>query len=363
MCFKTASPSDRNERKEDSCCAQNGKESIYNENNELKAVHALPLLPVAVYGTLQFSLAFPEMLWSKASLYYIPAWWHYDKTNTFFDNTAWTWGTDYAIGAFMAIWAWKCITCKGSLLNNDLRHVSALLLALYCISVLSGGWAHQHCKTLNCLNSFYFRLLWFVCVGTVAMAGGVIGAIGSKLGKSFDACDVKTHFRVPILPDHFWIGWSILLTAVCALGGMSFKRPACDIFIAGTTQFVPTAYSIITVFSRKWNIPKDDSNRCHNQNHFNGKTHATTTKTLQKYITDNVSLSHRLLYYISLLLNAPLLPSYPLLLHQKLPLGLINTILHANLLIAWSLQFYTVWGFALVFANAQENSKQKKHLQ
>lgn len=251
MCFKTVSSSDRNERNEDSCHKQNGTESICNENNELKAAHAVPLLPLAAYGTLQFSLAFPAVLWSKAPLYYVPAWWHYDETNTFFDNSAWTWGTDYAIGAFMAFWAWKCLTCKGSILNNELRYVSALLLALYCISVLSGGWAHQHCKSLDCLNSAYFRFLWFICVGTVAMAGGVIGAIGSKLGKSFDACGVKTHFQVPILPDYFWIGWSILLTAVCALGGLSFKRPACDIFIAGTTQFVPTAYSIVIVFFTK----------------------------------------------------------------------------------------------------------------
>lgn len=37
-------------------------------------------------------------------------------------------------------------------------------------------------------------------------------------------------------PWYVWPFYGTFMTAACAMGYMSFKRPACDIFIAGITQ-------------------------------------------------------------------------------------------------------------------------------
>lgn len=309
-----------------------------DENDVMKSSHALLLLPIISYATFKFSLAFPEILWSKATMYYIPAGWTYDEDNSVFDNSVWTWATDYIIAFFMALGSLYCLRCKGSILNSEIRYLMAGLLSLYFASVLSGGICHQYFKTVESMNSISFRLLWFICVGTVSMAGGLIGAIGSNIAKSLNALNVESHFKVTVIPNIFWIGWCVVLTAICASGEMSFKRPPCDIFIAGTTQFVPSAYTILVILCRKWNLLPNIN--------YERKT---------KFIQKETTLLDRSLICISFVLNAPLLPLYPLLVHQQLSLGLINTLLHTNLLMAWGLQCYSVRRLCFKLAEVEDS--------
>lgn len=303
---------------------------------------SLSFLPVISYLTFQFSSIFPHVLWSKSYLYYIPANWQYDEANTVFDDSMWTWGTDYILAIFMALGSWRCFfgcTRKSRIILGDAPYAASILMLLYCISVLSGGIAHQYYHTVESLNTSSFRNLWFICVGTVAFAGGPMGAIGSNLAKVFKHMNVDSHFNMPILPNIFWFGWSIIMMAVCFKGDMSYKRPPCDIFIAGTTQVVPSAYCILVVLSQKWNFQRTRNN----------------VDNITQKILNEVTPVHLFLYTICWVLNAPLLPAYPHLLHHQLPECLINTMLHCNLFIAWSLQSYTTRRFFVIISKAVES--------
>lgn len=323
------------------------KEKLSTENSirvKSQELLSLLLLPFICYAAFTFSKAFPRILWSKSVLYYIPAQWEYNEENTHFDNTILTWGTDYILAVIMSYGSWKCLSCKQMSLTDELRHTSFLLFFLYFVSVLSGGVAHQYFRTLDSLNSTSFRFLWFVCVSTVAMAGGAIGAVGSKLCKAFDEMGVESYFNVMILPDSFWFGWSIMLTLFCANGDMSYYRPAADIFIAGTTQIFPTVYVILITISHKWSS--------------NNSSQSDTLHNFLKLVT----VFHLILLCVSFLLNAPLLPAYPLLLHMKLPAGVINALLHCNLLVAWGSQCYSVYRLSLAFANAEDEKTLNKKI-
>jgi hypothetical protein len=100
-----------------------------------------------------------------------------------------------------------------------------------------------------------------------------------------------------------------LATAVVIGGGFSFQRPACDIFIAGITQFPSTFYLMyIFTFGLSASMP-----------------------TVQRWA--------RIVGVIGFILNAPLLPMYPLLVqYTDWTLGSVNTLLHTWLLVAWSMQ-------------------------
>lgn len=303
---------------------------------------SLLLLPFISYFIFKFSCIFPHVLWSKSYLYYIPANWQYDEVNTVFDDSMWTWGTDYILAIFMALGSWRCFfgcTRKSRIILSDAPCAASILLFLYCISVLSGGIAHQHYHTVESLNTSSFRILWFICVGTVAFAGGPMGAIGSSLAKAFKHMNVDSYFNIPILPNIFWFGWGIIMAAFCFKGDMSYKRPPCDIFIAGTTQVFPSAYCIAVLLSHKWNFQNTRSN----------------VDNIAQNFLNKVTPVHRFLYTICWVLNAPLLPAYPHLLHLQMPECLINTMLHSNLFIAWSLQSYTVRRFFVIVSQVVED--------
>ena len=105
----------------------------------------------------------------------------------------------------------------------------------------------------------------------------------------------------------FWPVYGTYMVATCAMGYISFKRPACDIFIAGGTQFPCTFYCLGALGLRKWNKSKNE------------------TSSPIGY----VRLPYRLMYYIGFIGNAPLLPMYPLLVqYSGLSLAGINTLLH-----------------------------------
>lgn len=278
---------------------------------------------------LEFSLWFPFVIPGVASAAlktYVPAWYQYDKVLTKFDNTPWTYGTDYLLAAVMSILAIKCLmerapdNCptknKASL---RLRLYSASLLICYGISTLAGGWAHQHFTSIESLNTIRFRVFWCVCVGNVAFGSCYMGLIGREVQKVFG---VKG--AVPLGPRWFWPVYGSYMAAACGLGYISFKRPACDIFIAGITQFPTTLYCLLVLGLRKW----PSSSRT-----------VESIGSKKESPIDLVRLPYRIMYYIGFIGNAPLLPMYPLLVqYSGMSIAGINTLLHSWLMVMWGMQ-------------------------
>lgn len=251
--------------------------------------------------TVIFSLVFPYVLTpTESKAIYQPAFWIYDPETSHFDNTIWTYGTDYVLMIVMS----TLVALIGSTPGDDLlkRRAKGLLLC-YAVSVAAGGLAHQFFLTLESRNTIAFRILWTLCVGTVTAAGGFMGACGSQLGR------LTGGFYVP---EWAWFGFGTFTTIVCMAGYMSFQRPACDIFIAGITQIVPTLYiCLLAMLSR-----------------------------------------HRLLFrnlcVMGFSLNAPLLPMYAILIyHFGWSLPRINTLLHAWLCLSWTAQGLSLRHFAM----------------
>jgi hypothetical protein len=116
---------------------------------------------------------------------YVPAGYDYDDEHTRFDNTAWTWGTDYVLAGAMSWIAVACATGSSDRASRGLRICSSALLACYAASTLAGGWAHQHCAGVGALNTPKFRLLWTVTVGNVAFASCHMGLIGREVQVAF----------------------------------------------------------------------------------------------------------------------------------------------------------------------------------
>jgi hypothetical protein len=299
-----------------------------------------------------FLAAFIPRLQSKAGRdTFLHAGFNYDEINTFFDNTFLTYGTDYMITVCMFYAVYKCLfaTSIGAVSGNELmsdsslsrglRISSSLLFMSYGLSVLAGGIAHQFYINLEDLNSVSFRILWTVCVGCVTAAGGFMGACGSamyfRLNQSMPQEMVR--FRMVYIPYPYWIFYGGCMTIWCILGGISYKRPACDIFVAGTTQFVPTVYLVMTVLSVRWSSSK--------------------VATLP---IELVKKGYRLCIIIGFFLNAPLLPMYPLMVqYTSLSLGVVNALLHLNLTLAWGLQAIGIHHFCKRFNVTTENNKKK----
>ncbi|KAL9178649.1 hypothetical protein ACHAXT_001987 [Thalassiosira profunda] len=272
---------------------------------------------------LEFSLWFPFNLpgiGSAALKTYIPAWYHYDEKDTRFDNTAWTYNTDYLLTAVMSVLAVKILMAsapdncpKKNGASLRLRLYSASLLICYGISTLAGGWAHQHFTTVDSLNTTRFRIFWYLCVGNVSFASCYMGLIGREVQKVFGVPNT-----VPLGPWWFWPVYGTYMAAATGLGYISFKRPACDIFIAGITQFPSTFYCLGALGIRKWpsrRERKDDSP------------------------IGLVRLSYRIMYYVGFIGNAPLLPMYPLLVqYTSMSLAGVNTLLHCWLMLMWGMQ-------------------------
>jgi len=280
-----------------------------------------------------FSLFFPFMFTPTAARdTYKFAFWKYDPQHSHFDNTAWTYGTDY----FLAL----CMLALSS--SIQVRHPafrtagwrSRGLLACYMFSVMAGGLAHQCYETVEQRNTWHFRVLWTICVGFVAAASGFMGAAGTELLRleylQYDNLQTTTTttIRMPVIPDWFWIGYAVFVTATVAYGGFSCHRPACDIFIAGITQFPSTFYVIGVLFCQ-----------------------------LKRY--KRITNTMRILGCFGFILNAPLLPLYPILVqYTDWSLASVNTLLHSWLLITWSLQGLCLRhvGNAVIAANPVPNN-------
>ena len=189
------------------------------------------------------------------------------------------------------------------------------LLYCYVLSVLAGAIAHQTFLTVESRNTMLFRGLWSVCVGTVAAASGFMGSAATQMhvydhNRGQDII-LFGKWRLPIVPDSFWMGYAVCVTLTVLAGGFSCQRPACDIFIAGITQF-PSTFYVMMVLSA-----------------------GIQRRGVQTYF--------RALGCLGFIMNAPLLPMYPLLVvHTDWALSSINTLLHSWLLVAWSLQGLTL---------------------
>jgi hypothetical protein len=274
------------------------------------------------FGTVLFSQWFPFILTPEAaSKTYLPAFWEYDPTLSHFDNSAWTYGTDYVLMVVMALLSYSCLTASTSPETRSLRFRSAGLLMCYAISVAAGGWSHQHFTTLESRNTLRFRVLWTVCVGTVTAAGGFMGSCASE---------VSSRFAVfPRVPEALWFGFGVGTTLVCVLGGLSYQRPACDIFVAGTTQSPPTFFLMAVV---------------------------GCTMTREKC---PISFAYKVVCLAGFIANAPLLPMYSLLVqYTDWSLAAVNTLLHCWLMVAWTKQALSLRHFITAI---DQRAHDKKH--
>lgn len=141
-----------------------------------------------------------------------------------------------------------------------------------------------------------------------------------------------------IIPHSLWWIYGIYMTWVCITGEISYKRPACDIFVAGTMQFIPTMNCELSLLSLRWKdaIPLLEGL---------SSTKTTMIQPTQQY---EITRKVRILFYIGFILNAPLLPLYPIFVqYTNLPLGVVNAILHTNLTLAWGLQAWSLYRICL----------------
>jgi len=288
------------------------------QGDQTASFKALLLVTTLSILVLKFSMWLPFNIpgvSSAAAQTYVPASYIYDEQSTRFDNTSWTYNTDYALTAVMTLLAVQC-TRTASSTNKEtnsatsfkLRMYSAALLLCYGISTLAGGWAHHHFSTIESLNTLQFRIFWIVCVGNVSFASCYMGLIGREVQKVFGV-----RGAIPLGPWWFWPVYGCYMAGACAIGYISFKRPACDIFIAGITQFPSTIYCLGSLGLRSW------------------PDHHTPI--------ERVHFSYRLMYYIGFIGNAPLLPLYPLLVqYTNWSLAGVNTFLHSWLLVMWGMQ-------------------------
>ena len=275
-----------------------------------------------------FAVWFPFVLAPEAARKtYDWAFYNYEEGLSHFDNTAWTYGTDYGLAVVMAVVSASIMWYSRAGVSDRLCNRSVGLLMGYCISVIAGGFCHQNYITLEDRNSLSFRLLWTVCVGTVSAASCFMGSSGTEVIRKFQQqpnCD-PILLRIPLIPESFWYAFGTVVTAITAWGGMSFQRPACDIFIAGITQAPSTFY--LMAFFLTVQHPK-------------------------------AKLSARAMGFIGFILNAPLLPMYPLLIqYTDLSLASVNTLLHSWLCVAWSLQGFSLRHMIQVLVETRDEEK------
>jgi len=269
--------------------------------------------------------AFHGILWSVIGIYmpyfsspreqaskiYQMAAWQYDPEKSLFDDTIWTYGTDYAltiITGIFAVWIIRTSNRSSRQEVKQLARISASMLLLYSTSTGAGGIAHQFYSTLESRNSTTFRLIWTVCAGTVYLAAAPMGMIGSECLRIFQPrtnCSPLLK-AMPYMRKSYWLMYATTGAFFFAKGLTSFQRPVCDILTAGVTQAPCTFYFMAFLYLVE-----------------------------QPGIT-----SFKKIYgLVGFILNAYLFFIYPFLVDNLgWSLPLTNTLLHVNLCIAWSLQ-------------------------
>jgi hypothetical protein len=311
-----------------------------NENDAATAKTAISNISMSVMNGILHgvvwvvvALQLPFILnHNEATEIYRPAYYKYTTELSLFDNTIWSYGTDYVLCITMtslACWILSFSHNRGTGGNsNDVRrlcNLSASMLLLYAISVLVGGIAHQNFHTVESRNTVLFRIIWTTCAGTVSLAPASMGMIGSECVRLFkNRKDCPSILKsMPLISDTYWIIYGLVVTIACGLGAMSFQRPACDLYIGGATQTPSTFYCMGFLYTMK---------------HYNSKSTSKTSKTSNsKKIQIHPHM--RIMGLIGFILNAALLPIYPVLvLHLGWTLASVNTFLHSWLCMTWPMQ-------------------------
>ena len=313
------------------------KESIGDNNNRLAAIMNNTM--IVVLGILSsclvtlFSIYFPFWLAPEAARKtYFMAFYSYTEPELHhFDTTIWTYGTNYVIALTMFYWCYSLTLPKYNTaasttsttektgntdhINNScighrrLRNRIWVLLLGYATSVICGAIAHQFYPTREDRNTWHFRLLWTVCVGKVVFASLSMGCIGSEIARQCHFQHQMYH-AIPgnlfVCPELFWVAFGLCTTVMCIFGFFSYQRPACDLFIAGITQF-PSSFYLIAI--------------------------------LWKQESPYIRPAYQYMGMAAFILNAPLLPLYPLLVqYTSWTLAGVNTFLHTWLWTTWSMQ-------------------------
>mmetsp|Transcript_1092 Transcript_1092/g.2637 ORF Transcript_1092/g.2637 Transcript_1092/m.2637 type:complete len:355 (+) Transcript_1092:95-1159(+) len=231
-----------------------------------------------------------------------------------FDDTWPTYVTDYLLSIIMTFFALAILSEKRTPQNARLMATSSALLFSYSISTFAGAICHHFLA--HSLHKLQFRLMWNVCVGAVAVAGGIMGEAASAIAR-LPLDDKQTHprFRVPVVPGFCWALWSLFFMGVVISGRFSMAQPACDIFLTGVTQAPPTFYLMSVIISR------------------------TSWQNV------SITVSTTVILVFGAIANSVLLPTYDILNYLEPSLGVTNTILHAWLCISWGSQGYGLWQF------------------
>jgi hypothetical protein len=113
------------------------------------------------------------------------------------------------------------------------------------------------------------------------------------------------------------VGFGVGTTLVCTLGGISFQRPVCDIFVVGTTQ-APLTFFLMGVVA------------C---------TLMGRNSSARVSLSCPIKFVYKVVGLVGFILNAPLLPSYSLLIqYTDWSEAVVNTLLHSVLLVSWTMQ-------------------------
>lgn len=265
-------------------------------------------------GMLGIGLVMP--FWSTpvaSSKTYEPAFWQYDHNTSHFDNSPWSYGTDYVIAVGMVAYSTATLSLsqRG---NTDRLCIRVAFLASMCMmSVATGGICHQFYTTVESRNSISFRILWTLCVGAIPLGNTWMGCCASEILRRFQPERICcTAFQnLPIVPESFWYIYGLCAFFFTAWGGMSHQRPACDLFVAAVTQAPPSYYMMAILFF----LDRPKSN-------FNARIWGA----------------------VGLNFHIPLLPLYPMLVqYTDWSLGAINTLLHSWLAVSWAMQAYSLY--------------------
>mmetsp|Transcript_62528 Transcript_62528/g.134358 ORF Transcript_62528/g.134358 Transcript_62528/m.134358 type:complete len:457 (+) Transcript_62528:32-1402(+) len=295
----------------------------------------LPLLAVALFICWMLTQGFGL---DGRRTYQLAAW-RFDE-GARFDNTFGTWATDYGLAALCGAMALRL--CR-RVPPSALRTRVVVLLALYAASTGLGGVVHQrHSGRHSALNTAEFRVAWTMVVGATLASGSLMWMIGSELlrlqhsaapsvgGLPAPASAIGLGvfrastgaFQVYSLPDMAWLAWGGILTSIAVFGGFSYTRPACDIFVAGTSQALPTFYLQLALLPWRRSVP--------------GRAYW--------------------LLHLGLLSNSPLIFVYPWFVqHSGLALGTINAMLHSVLAFSWTLQGVGLTHVCKVAAGRQDS--------
>lgn len=268
-----------------------------------------------------FSVTFPTLLFPQAATAtYILAGYVYDSETSHFDNTIWTYGTDYIIAIVMMYHIYRFP--KASQESSTIARYSQALLWSYASSVFFGGWCHQFYTHMDSRNTWHFRLFWSLCVGSVTAGLAFMGSIATEMVRRDET--MLCAF-LPALPGWFWFGTGATVSCLMALGQFSFQRPACDIFVAGVSQSPSTFYIMAMLL---YGLP-----------------------------TFQIRQQTRYFGLVAFAMMSLTLPVYPLVItYTNLSLGTVNGLLHLWLCCTWSLQALTLRSIVMAI-----DSSVKKH--